>query len=684
MNILKSKFFYFAFLLLVGSATSVYATSNDDDKTIIVHPESNRIRYKPLLSEIENIMSRRHPQYFTGFDKIDPLVVSAIRRPRGDNNDPLFNLLHHVPRLVPMIEALRTEIGDLPTTDKIKKNLLAEIDFKLNTDQVSPAWATIFHFRIAALKMMPSDEERDLFNHAVNPRIFRGLFGVNESASELVLVYNIYQEYDENDGRMSSSYTTNNIHFRMVDKIERRLANEQPANIIYPMPKVGIIGIACLVGLILDDIHGIGFPDERIKAHSALMSPGGFAIHDFLHSQVDPRKRIFLNVVLGLMDRYVGQGGDANVFLEVFAPLVAKYYVMLMNSLKLVYEASLTDLLVKDEERFKKVMAGMFLSLHEYPVFSEKSFNQKSLINVIHELSENTIKAINLDISMSAEKDSAEQEIVERFKERLINDDSVWNLRSNTSEKSLSGEEIISELLETDDISFNISLSSTRRDYVVEILQGTELKASICRRVDGHEWKMSALSIDPGAIVELSDDDRALLITEAKKFAAKNYVLQIPQQYYTDLRTAREERERKAKLELIKATDVKSSPHFVDVTFTLRTGQKKRYSVSLLAQKWSNADDYLGLLNFAGIAIEKPDITGLDEEQKVASMEATFAQMKKGLSELVREYEHFALEVFEAPRRGANLAQRYEQKKRELVEVFTFLLGNLEKNRQRK
>lgn len=72
---------------------------------------------------------------------------------------------------------------------------------------------------------------------------------------------------------------------------------------------------------------------------------------------------------------------------------------------------------------------------------------------------------------------------------------------------------------------------------------------------------------------------------------------------------------RKAWLPKNTRSEVKKTAQFIDVKFTFMDGEEKTISYPTLNRKWKNVNASLGLLSFAGIKLEKPNLNGLDQNQ---------------------------------------------------------------------
>jgi len=117
----------------------------------------------------------------------------------------------------------------------------------------------------------------------------------------------------------------------------------------------------------------------------------------------------------------------------------------------------------------------------------------------------------------------------------------------------------------------------------------------------------------------------------------------------------------KAVRKIIHKAEVKRGEHFIDVRFTLKTGEVRRVSYNTLAQRWANADDFLGLLNYVGINVQKPNLNDLGRTDQILAMKQTFDAMKEGLVSLLKEFGQYMHDVFNRGNDGESYALLYEK-----------------------
>lgn len=703
--------------LLSGQVTLNCASSYanpDDDRTLILYKEPS---YRPTTYELERVFSRSYPQYFTGLNLIDPRIIDSLRfMSRFQGEETTF--LTHNPHLMDMTLTLRANIEAANIDPKLKRKFIHEIDYKIDTEDLTPFWLGSMHFRASVPKGRPSPNEIALFNHAINPEIFKGFFADQSINSDITTLYNISQ-FDEDAEHINEKYYgLERISNKLFDQTEEEVSRQFPCQIHYPLQGIGIIGIAPLISSLINDVFLIGFPDTPQHAHSGDLSPTGFAIHDELHAQSDQRKYLVKLNILQKLNHFIRKGGDGTLF-ELFSEHEIQNYKSLMKTLETIYRAALTELLPQDEAKFKRVIAGFFMLMHEYQSFCSDSFKEKDLVEILCSLTKDACCFL--------------------FEDRLLSIEDAFKTDALTGESPLSDQELINWGIEAFMNDANVVLPYTQ---AYEVNQSDFVVPSTLGKVNDPEFKRQVLE-DPeteyrftfgetciraeiapknaNTVILYCDLESGLWSTQFKFIPkevesamdrtelvslVKEKVLSDPSIWmygkaFTDyqaivnkqheqdiaLKTAEKEQTRKElKKSLISKVWLERSQFFIDVMITLKTGETKRYSAPTKLQRWLNADDYLGLLQFTGhhIQVEKPDLEGLSTEAQEKAMGALFESMKENLAQLIHEFGDFAVSVVTKDQRGGSLAAQYAEKLRTRQEVLTQRLAIAERIQAKK
>jgi hypothetical protein len=101
---------------------------------------------------------------------------------------------------------------------------------------------------------------------------------------------------------------------------------------------------------------------------------------------------------------------------------------------------------------------------------------------------------------------------------------------------------------------------------------------------------------------------------------------------------------------------------FIDVIFKMFDGEELKYSFPTLFQKWTNLDDNIGLLKYAGTIITKSDLTTAEDPRQVAL--ETLDNVRKALDSHVERFHKvaFFFSNYDPHGNEKSLAKRYFRK----------------------
>lgn len=397
-------------LFLFNNSASLFAGEVEQN----LFPLYRNPTLKISKEQINNLFATKYPELFTGCEKIDHYTIEQIRAPF--RNDFERGWLEHLTSLEEPAHNLKEKIKSLAIDDRLKNKLLCEIDYKISAQEVTYYWFLSLTFRVLALEAYPSEQEFAFFKHSPHPWAHAALFAQNPDISEAIMSFNITKPSKKD---RSSIFQKGYISTEMFQELEKRVAYANP-NVYYPVFGVGIFGLAQMVSDSLDRTFLLGMPDKQQHAHGIQMSQGGFAVHDLVHGLVDTREEATFALATNLMERYINQGGDARVFLELYPPYAAKNEELLKKSLESIYKSMLTELLPTDEPRFNKALVGFFLIMHEFPFFSPNTYAQKNLEVVLDSLIIQQRNYIERAFGMAFGKEPDVEKIIEDNKGRLF------------------------------------------------------------------------------------------------------------------------------------------------------------------------------------------------------------------------------------------------------------------------
>lgn len=298
----------------------------------------------------------------------------------------------HCPLLIPFVQKLRDFITLHGGT--AASRFQAELTDHLTKTDTNIYWMLGMYFRYAASLGNVTPDERDFLEHSVNPHIFKGLLSDDAWKDYFQTIYSIDRE-DDGRGSITRTYHLHNINYEMIEFTDDLLSKIFPVKIIYPFPGKGKFGVSFLVNCYLQGIYPVGFPTTPQKAHGTPTSMIGFAVHDLLHSNIDPRFDAVKAHILEEADAHFLKGGDARTFVRSYAPHAVRKYHVLMNTLQEIYHDFLTRLLpAYGKEEFTRTMNGFFLNVHEFPTYSARTFKTNDLEKIITSLTGGAVAAL--------------------------------------------------------------------------------------------------------------------------------------------------------------------------------------------------------------------------------------------------------------------------------------------------
>jgi hypothetical protein len=504
--------------------------------------------YQAMAPQIQ----ARHPEDFTGQGSILSDVVTAYRQSRADYTGRVadaFATLHN-PKLEPFaqqVEAFLRSYASAHPNHAFTQRLLREVQTRREDEDLSSSFLWTLPFRHAAERSTITDAEKDFFTNIVYPDLF---FGMLENKG--------WRNHDSAYANLRSvaeaSYSES-LSSKGTEKIAERVDKLFPASAPYPCLGYGILGLSFLVENYLDQIFPIGFPMDRSYVHGVSLSPYGFAAHDRLHAEIDPREDELHRHVLQRGEDYFCKGGNVDDFIEVYPSIAVAKYNLLRGALKEIYKNLGSKLLLRDGlDAYRKVMVGFFWILHEEPNFPSELYDMNDLNAVLKVIT----PAPNNDLD--------------------------------------------------------------------DPLQTSPLTGK----------------------TEMTDED---IIRYALK--------QTPS----------------AALDDIESINVTRSPRFIDVTTRFRNGEKTEESFPTLYSEWEDVSDDLGLLEFGGTKIEKPDLTRVEAPRSVAL--ATLKKVNEEMRALVKHFIEVAtfFANYDPQGQGNSLGNRYFNQHRKLEEKAKKDLG---------
>jgi hypothetical protein len=250
----------------------------------------------------------------------------------------------------------------------------------------SPMQLTSYYARYARI-ISPTFTplEKDLFDHAPSPHIFKGLSSEKSLGSEFAPFMSTSDAQDDdvyNEG-WESHGGASFLSWDVRDRLKTEFKKKSPEKIVIFRPGSGKFGVTFLVRQYLQGVFPVGIPSKPVKVHGVELSPLGFGVHDFLHSKIDRRYKKLRSRFIQEADKYVKEGGRGEDFVEHYAPYIIGQHERLMGGLLGLSDLFLARLLPYDRQAYEKAMVGFFFAIHEYPHFSEGHLSENSLERIL-------------------------------------------------------------------------------------------------------------------------------------------------------------------------------------------------------------------------------------------------------------------------------------------------------------
>lgn len=135
------------------------------------------------------------------------------------------------------------------------------------------------------------------------------------------------------------------------------------------------------IALMLNGIAPVCLPKagSANSAHGATLTPFGFSLHDLFHAHDESNVASLVQHVIQEVSTFVDKGGDALPFAQSYQKHALGRHALQTEFFKDFLKA--VDLRAPAQQ--KKILAGWFLVLHEYPLSSRAVFDTHSLKDAI-------------------------------------------------------------------------------------------------------------------------------------------------------------------------------------------------------------------------------------------------------------------------------------------------------------
>lgn len=325
-----------------------------------------------------------------GFDSVDYSTVTLycqkfaeIEKEQMDFKDS--SMVEPMDFLIPLATQALNYVGSLLENHPHLKVLNAEINLRIKSEEVTPLWISLLGLRIQAAISKVSSDEFDLFKHVIDPghAILKGLTTKDawKSYEKSALLINNFR------GQTNSIYSIaypSELSCEVGDEILETLEKMLPPPVYYPLYNKGIIGIPFLVHSFIHNIYPLALSKTPGHAHGIDLSQLGFGTHDYLHAELDSRRRALEQFVLHEVAIQL-KAGDIEL---KSTPLILDYAVrrfnLLNEGLSSLFNAHLIQLhLSKDTAAFKRAMGGYNWILHEKVVLNSNIYKTNNFNDVL-------------------------------------------------------------------------------------------------------------------------------------------------------------------------------------------------------------------------------------------------------------------------------------------------------------
>lgn len=574
--------------------------SIEEDFSILTHPV-----FKQFASE--------NPRQVVGLDQIDLDFINSLKAKYSALSDRERDkkINRHDDAFIPQAQKVAKFIKTIDPEGKNTaiKNLLDEIDFMIAKKKVSPVWTIQLSARLAFAMSTPSKDELELLSHVLDRKSRSQL----QEPEDLLNVIESVLSYSGTVSVIPDHQTDYPLNV-WRDDMDRLFENHTATpldEIIQPILGEGIISLPVLNTLAAENVTLMGLPteDKKVSAHGIKGHPdkpgtsvAAFLGHDALHHLLikENKQNTFLQYLHRKTDAAVGKGDSAERFFERHMPFAAARYRGIHTVLQLALIGLMEDAVdTKKMANFRKAMVGEFYITHEYPGVNTSTLDENSATGVVKNLAQSTL---------------------ENFEDVTAWESATDPLQTSPFDGSspLSDEHIIESFIEQVNEGKIFLTALMRYSY----LSGTQNEISnhthsVAEDSDDEDSAGSTPKISQTDVISGVDQDNGVTPTLEAISTQKRSL--IP-------------------LDKIFKTEVKRGPRFIDIFIKMNDGNEITYSFPTYYHKWHNLDGTIGLLAYAGIKIEKPELPSeLEEARNVCS-----ALLSKTTNLIQDQINHFA------------------------------------------
>lgn len=326
-----------------------------------------------------------------GAKKIDQEAIALYRaafaaiEKESDEFDEMA-LAEHFDVLIPIAQKALGYATRLQETFPTLSFLTKEINYRLESNNITPNWLSCLGLRLQAGISTPSEEEKDIFAHTPNPseKFIKSLYHRSAWKNHLKTLQALKAFKEKNHLYLMTHYEFPHSDYKSIKQHLSSLNKELPEAIYYPLFFTGGLDFSYIAENIFDEVYPIAHSLNDQKGHGVTMSPISFTIHDYLHAELDPRRPALITFFLNELDKQIGLGDITLKSAPIIIAYTKKLYSLYKDSFKqllhLYFKKLATD---ENLPEFQRAMAAIHHLFHESTSLSPKVFEESNFENVL-------------------------------------------------------------------------------------------------------------------------------------------------------------------------------------------------------------------------------------------------------------------------------------------------------------
>lgn len=338
-------------------------------------------------------VAAHHKQDFPDWNAMDwelltKAVATSEKRLEEAGVDLSLNPFEHNEAIVKLMEPFVAYLKE-HQDNKNNQKLLHEVEDRLEDKEVTPRWYSVIVSRLLLSLSSITQDEIDLIGQAGYKEFLTVM--KKHPAGKLVSAEKIHEIFYDNEGEAEQDYFMYIPELPEANQyVEREL---EKANIgVEPAPLFGKseLDLPSMLTSVFKGLPLAAASTNKVnRAHGLDMSPGGFAVHDILHAEVDPRYFLLKKAIHAIYQRLVkiNKKETPQKILEISTNIGLNRYTLLMKSLEDLHIFLVGKYTMREGiEAYRKLAVALFYALHEEYRYSERTFDNSDLVKIVTEL----------------------------------------------------------------------------------------------------------------------------------------------------------------------------------------------------------------------------------------------------------------------------------------------------------